>query len=487
VGASAAPIAASLLPFAIYVASVCSEPARWDTAELQGVPYILGIAHATGFPLYVIAAYLFSHLVPIGTVAFRTGVFSAMCVAGAALASYLAAREFGANRVCAVIASWWFGVTAAVWQRASRAEVHDLALVLSAFAVLFAIRWTKRGNERDLLGAVACFSLAIATHPVAVWLLPGLIVATVLAPRRPQPATVAYAVLIFLTGLALYAYLPLRSEYVVSHGLDPSAHLSGVHGGIFWNFNDPRTFDGFVAEVTGSRFGAGSTLLSALAPGNVQDALAAWLFLAIVQYGVFGFLLALIGLVGMWTRDWRAVLILMLMGLAAIPFAQAWTPAEGDPDRYRLLSLWILAPMIACAAGFGESRNARMWSAAIVWITLLLTIQTFANNRYLFNNRVDLSGRDLIEHVDGIVPRHSIVLAPWIDATTLAYGAYIDDSLGDRTVVPSSPEEFASDFAQWPRDRRIFMIAGPGTSVPGLRLRKVAGLDISRAIYEVVR
>ncbi len=48
-------------PAGAYIASASVEPASWDTAELQGVPYILGISHPTGFPFYVLLGYVWSH------------------------------------------------------------------------------------------------------------------------------------------------------------------------------------------------------------------------------------------------------------------------------------------------------------------------------------------------------------------------------------------------------------------------------------------
>ena len=64
------PFAAFAIPAAAYIASASVEPGSWDTAELQGVPYMLGIAHPTGFPLYTLVGYVWSHVVAIGSVAF---------------------------------------------------------------------------------------------------------------------------------------------------------------------------------------------------------------------------------------------------------------------------------------------------------------------------------------------------------------------------------------------------------------------------------
>ncbi len=52
----------------------------WDTGEMQTVPWILGIAHPTGFPAFVLGGFLFSHLVPIGSVAFRMSLFSGIAM-----------------------------------------------------------------------------------------------------------------------------------------------------------------------------------------------------------------------------------------------------------------------------------------------------------------------------------------------------------------------------------------------------------------------
>ena len=91
-------VAAFAIPTAVYVASASHEPASWDTAELQGVPYILGISHPTGFPLFVLLGYLWSHVIAVGSVAFRMNAMSAVCLGVAALMAYAVALRIGASR-----------------------------------------------------------------------------------------------------------------------------------------------------------------------------------------------------------------------------------------------------------------------------------------------------------------------------------------------------------------------------------------------------
>ena len=76
------------MPAAVFAVSASWEPASWDTAELQGVPYILGITHPTGFPLYVMLGYVWSHAIAISTVAWRMNAMSGIAIAVACVAAY---------------------------------------------------------------------------------------------------------------------------------------------------------------------------------------------------------------------------------------------------------------------------------------------------------------------------------------------------------------------------------------------------------------
>ena len=59
--------------------------AFWDTGELQAVGPLMGTAHPTGFPTYVLLGWLASVLLqPFGEPAFRMNIFSAICLAVAA-------------------------------------------------------------------------------------------------------------------------------------------------------------------------------------------------------------------------------------------------------------------------------------------------------------------------------------------------------------------------------------------------------------------
>ena len=56
--------------------------AYWDTGELQAVAPLLGTAHPTGFPTYVLLGWLASVVLqPFGEPAFRMNLLSGLCLA----------------------------------------------------------------------------------------------------------------------------------------------------------------------------------------------------------------------------------------------------------------------------------------------------------------------------------------------------------------------------------------------------------------------
>ena len=74
------------MPLGVYLASLRGDVSFWDTADLQTVPYILGIPYPTGFPGYVLLGWLWSHGFAIGSVAWRLNVLAAVASAGTAAA-----------------------------------------------------------------------------------------------------------------------------------------------------------------------------------------------------------------------------------------------------------------------------------------------------------------------------------------------------------------------------------------------------------------
>ena len=110
-----------------------------DEAEAQTVPYILGIAHPTGFPAYTLAGWAFSHALPISTVAWRLNAFTAICSALSATGVFLLATALAADVFAAVFAAFAFAFGSTVWGAAAHANAQSLAEVCGVYSLLAAI------------------------------------------------------------------------------------------------------------------------------------------------------------------------------------------------------------------------------------------------------------------------------------------------------------------------------------------------------------
>ena len=129
----------------------------WDTAEFQTIPPILGTAHPTGYPTYVILGWLASIvLAPFGEPAFRMNLLSAILVGVAAGITVDLVRLLTGSRIVGVAAGLGLAATPIVWFIGTHADPHALHLALFAGILWLLVRW-EIGPPR---GPVACRPLA---------------------------------------------------------------------------------------------------------------------------------------------------------------------------------------------------------------------------------------------------------------------------------------------------------------------------------------
>jgi len=482
---------AFLVPLGLYLASTGGYPAYWDTGELQTVPYILGIAHPTGFPLFTLVGWIVSHGVPLGSVAWRINAMCAVAVAGAAWTAWRVAVRLGAYPPMALVAALWFACGTVVWTRAIRADVHDLALLLGTLAIASALEFHLTGDARTLVWSALWFGLGLANHPIAIWLVPGLLVLALIGGHKIPARSVAVSCVLVTTALALYAYLPIRSAVVTAAGLDPTRILPGIDGGFLWDYNHPSTWQGFLAEVSGSQFGAGSTVAAALALGAYPTYAQQWLHEAVPEFGQFGMLLAAIGVVMLALRDWRAVAGLVIAACAAVPFAVAFRAVESDVARYFMLSFWMVGVAVAgwLPAAWFERGSAleKAVAAAILLFTAVYAARTLHGNVAILQMRDDRGAQNVIDTVRSSTPANAVVVTPWLDATALGYAAYVQRSLGSRIIVSAWPDDMVAEYPAWMRQRPVYVAFDGEPRLGKLHAKRSSRPYAPIGVYEVVR
>ena len=242
------PMVVGVFALLLYAASSPPGVGLWDTAEFQTVAWIAGIAHPTGFPAFVVTGWLFTHLLPFGNPAWRLTIMSGTCAALACAVLVRSLRRLGVGAFIAASVGALFAVGPILWLHAARAGVESLTLLFTALATANAMVWARENNRRALVLTGLFSGLALSTHLVAIWYIPGLLVLIYVGGKgRPIPwRSLAGAAGAGLTGLALYAYLPIRSAIVTAQEKDPTRTLGLPPGQEIWDTDHPASFAGFV-------------------------------------------------------------------------------------------------------------------------------------------------------------------------------------------------------------------------------------------------
>jgi hypothetical protein len=366
-GAALAPILAAAATLVLVIPTLAPGVLDWDTAEFQTVGPVLGVAHPTGYPAYVILGWLASIVLPFGDPAYRMNLLQAFTAAGAvavtaaivqhlsgmrwvALASGLlfltmplAARE----AVQMPVSSFATGPT--LWTISTHADPHLLHLALVGLIFLLLLAWDRRRHSPDeetarrsgrwLVAAAGVYGVAVANHSLALLLPPaiGLFVLAaapgILLERR---LVLTCAGVMAATIVLLFAELPVRAAM--------NAPL--VYG-------RPDTLGGFTYIVLGEQFRGSLVQPFSDLPEKfalVMSALAGWL-------GPLSFLAAA-GFGSSLIRRPRYVLLAGLTAATACWFSASY--ANADISRYFLVPLFVAYTFVGL--GLADCVTVAAWA-----------------------------------------------------------------------------------------------------------------------------
>ncbi len=485
VGSQVRPLAgmcAWLVPFGIYCASLNRSVGYWDTGEAQVVPWILGIAHPTGFPVYTLFGWLFSHAAPIGSVAMRLALFSALAMSLTAWLIFRIVHELGDDLAIAVTSAWLFAFGFVAWTRGTRAEVHALAVLFAVLTVYCMQRWYRRGDRRFFIVGAGAWGLGIATHPIVALMLPGVLLVLAARLRRTDAKMLAIASLVFVSALGCYAYLPIRSAVVFAQRRDPTLALGVPPGRPFWDNNHPSTWQGFAQQVSGSEFGTAGVLSALFSARTYAVSGPDYLRTLARELTPPGALLALAGLIVMLRRDpWLASALAVGVSIPTA-FGLAYS-LEADQQRYYMFSFAVAAVL----AGYAAAAAARAEPSLRVTVVAAMAVLAGAlvvGNRDTFAQRNSSGAEAVIASVLTHTPANAILIAPWLYAAPLAYGAYVEHSLGNRIVETAWLVDDAARVPRWAQRRPVFVVGIIFGSVPGYHVVPVGGAP---SIFEVVK
>jgi hypothetical protein len=179
-----------------------------DAAKWQMLSVVGGVPHATGYPLYVALIQAFHHVVPFGSAAWRTNLFSAVCAVGVVVLIFRLLRILDVRWEVATAAALTFGVTKVFWTQSVIAEVYTLHLLFVMGILVCLTRWRTGAGNRWLLGGVALLALSFGNHVGTILVVPAVLWLVCSDWRRAITLRNAlWAGLFALVGASQYLYL----------------------------------------------------------------------------------------------------------------------------------------------------------------------------------------------------------------------------------------------------------------------------------------
>ena len=427
----------------------------WDTGEFQTVLPIMGTAHPTGYPTYVLLGFLANLLlVPIGEPAFRITVLSLLAVATAAAVTVLLVRRLTGSTVIAIAAGVGLALTPVVWINATRADPHPLHLAFVAILLWALVRWEDarrgiepgvdpRSTDRRLVLAAVVFGLAAGNHSLMLLFVPAIalfVLAVDPGIWRRWRLVLACAGAAFGTVALVYLELPLRG------GLVPAITAPLVYGA-------PATWDGFWYVALAEQFRGSLTNPFADLPAKLGQ-LAAF---AETQLGFLGSVMVPFAALVTASRAPRYLLLTGVAFVITLVFDKAYVNA--DIERYYLgpiLIAWtwlaVFAAEVASLLGdVATALLARLRSAAarppavdrsVTVVAVLLGITLLVPALGDLDARRDAADRSndrsaqawLDEALPAIAP-NAVLVSWWSTSTPMWYAQKVEGLRPDIFVV----------------------------------------------------
>ncbi len=311
----------------------------------------MGIAHPTGYPIYTILGRIFT-LLPVEDVIFRVNLMSLLFVClGNLILFFVILRviepsfqkkkreDFQKSYYgiwAAFLACLIFSFTPTLWSQAVSNEVYSLNILFYNLIIILLLFW--RGNLEKLKGVrislllVFLYGLSFGNHMSTILLFPALIffVITTQGWSVFQPKKIILSLLLFILGLSIYIYLPVRSSQ------NP-----------LLDWGNPQTWSMVKRHVTGWQY---QVWMFSESTEKLFANFANFIRLFFHQFPFYLLPLSLLGIYELFSKDRKILLFFLILFFANIFYGINYDIPDIDP--YFLSSFLVNSILIGAGLYF---------------------------------------------------------------------------------------------------------------------------------------
>ena len=216
----------TLVLFVSYFLTLAPNETLEDSGELATGSFYAGVPHPPGYPVWTIYSWLFTVLIPAGSIAWRVGVSSAVAASlSCGLLALLVSRGSSMmmegieglkaiekrweNSACVIsgfVAGLLIGFNGFMWSQAVIVEVYPFSVLSFMGTLLCLMRWMYAPQQRRYLyAAFFLFGVCFTNHQTLILAAPGIEIAILAADPKMGRNLFAGNALIYFIGLLLYA------------------------------------------------------------------------------------------------------------------------------------------------------------------------------------------------------------------------------------------------------------------------------------------
>ncbi len=334
-----------------------------DSGEFQTLVYSLGMSHPTGYPVYILLGRLFT-LLPLGGLAWRVNLFSAVLSALTVSCIYLIVRLLAGWRLAAVTAALALAAAPLFWAFSIVTELYVPACAFLSGIILLLLLWRRSGNRLWLGAAAMLGGLSLGVHPSVALAAPAVLVYLAVISLTPGLLTrrergriwlVAVGGALLGVGLAFAAFLALDlrnpSEGYYNATVEPALSVWGMTPTDFDSPLERLKFLYAARQFRYAMFADSAVTMPSIARtyiNTLQETFAA------LTLGLMG-----IGVITLFFPRWREGLLLLIgwgVQLAFITNYNIYDVVVFFIPTFVFLVIWI-------GIGLGALMKALSWGA----------------------------------------------------------------------------------------------------------------------------
>lgn len=312
-------------PFSIYTATLEPKLVGGDTSWYATHVLKMIVLVPTGYPSFSIAGKLISFL-PVKDLAYRLNLLSAVFGALTVLFIFLAINLAIKNEVLSLAASLALAFTISFWSLSNRFEMDTINTFFLALILYSAFLYREKPDRKHLYFASASMGLFLTDHPIALFVMPAMLIYIVTINPKifKSIRAVLLGILFFAVPLGLYAWLPVRS---------------------WMGYGSVKTARDFLLYITG-RYSSGEVHGGSFGDKSLNGVLIVikeFFQIIFKNYGIFLIVIAFAGLIYCFVKNYKfaiCALIAIISNFLIISFYIGWAPENHVLDSILMVSVF---------------------------------------------------------------------------------------------------------------------------------------------------